>query len=37
LFHADSAAYAEILWETAGRADFRHYGDLKLLQLVNRR
>jgi len=37
LFHADGAAYTEILWETAGRADFRHYGILKLLELVIRR
>jgi len=26
LFHADGAADAKILWETARRADFRHYG-----------
>lgn len=37
LFHANGAAYAKILWETAGRADFRHYGTLKLLELVMRR
>ena len=34
LFHADGAAYAKILWETAGRTDFRHYGTLMLLDLV---
>jgi hypothetical protein len=34
LFHANSAAHAKILWETARRADFRHYGTLKLLELV---
>ena len=34
LFHANGAAYAKILWETTGRADFRHYETLKLLELV---
>lgn len=37
LFHANGAADAKILWETARRADFRHYGILKLLELVTTR
>ena len=37
LFHANSAADAKILWETARRADFRHYAILKLLELVTTR
>ena len=37
LFHANGAADAKILWETARRADFRHYEILKLLELVKTR
>jgi hypothetical protein len=37
LFHANCAADAKILWETARRADFRHYGTLMLLDLVTTR
>jgi hypothetical protein len=37
LFHADGTANAEVLWETARRADFRHYGTLMLLSLLTSR